>query len=244
MRFAPLLFLALLGAACAAGPARSPSQLLPSDVTEVASLPLGYEAGKRLHASCSGRRGFRAIDDEALPNVDCSIERMSRVLRAEAAEEHARYIVDKSCRVQGRERVRVSCSAHLAVRKAEVGLSAALRASEGPAPSPARVQDLDEPRPQDSAAILVSFAPRHDGTPPGVSARAYDRVAETAQPAVGRRELGQVSARCPSCDDSALHHALRVTAGRLGAGEVSAVRCFREDDEKRCVATALEPWSF
>jgi hypothetical protein len=244
MRCVLPLFVALVSLACGGGQARSPSQLLASDVTEVASLPPGYEEGRKLSASCSGRRGFRAIEDEALPSVDCSSERLSRVLRAEAAAQHARFIVDKSCRVQGRERVRVSCSARLAVPRGEVGLSAPLGSHDRPAPSPARVQDLDEPRPQDAAEILVSFEPDADARAARLPTRAYDRVAETAQPAVGRRQLGQVSARCPSCEDSALHHALRVTAGRLGAGEVSAVRCFGEAGGKRCVATALEPWSF
>jgi len=62
-------------------------------------------------------------------------------------------------------------------------------------------------------------------------------------PSVGRRELGRVSARCEGCDPSALHHALRVAAGHVGAGEVTSVSCFQDDGSLRCIATALEPWS-
>jgi hypothetical protein len=243
MRLTLSILFVLAAAACSTRPARSPSSLLPSDVAEVAALPPGYEEGEKVSVACHGRRGFRAIDAEALPNVDCSSDRMSRVLRAQAAEQGARFIVGKTCRARGSERVRVSCSARLALPSSEVGLVPAPAADDRPAPSPAKVQDLDEPRPQDSASILVSFAPSAEPRS-RLPARAYDRVAETADPAVGRRQLGLVSARCPDCDEAALHHALRVTAGRVGAGEVSDVRCFREDAEQRCVATALEPWSF
>jgi hypothetical protein len=89
----------------------------------------------------------------------------------------------------------------------------------------------------------VSFALREDAaTRP---ARAYDRVDETRYPSVGRRALGPLSARCDDgCSQGALRHALRVTAGRVGAGEVSQVSCFEDAGGSRCVATALEPWSF
>jgi hypothetical protein len=106
------------------------------------------------------------------------------------------------------------------------------------------VLDLDDPRPQDAERIRVSFVPLADARPLRLPPRSYDRVAETASPSVGRRALGQVSARCAStCDDAELRFALRVAAGHVGAGEVAAVKCFQDDGAARCVALALTPWS-
>lgn len=244
MRSVILSFVAVVAVACGSAPARAPSQLIASDVIEVAAPPPGYEAGDELSESCSGRRGFRVIQDEALSDVDCGVERLSRALRARAAEQGSPYLIEKSCRARGAERVRVSCVGRVAVPTSSVGLATPALRDVRPAPAPAQVHDLDEPRPQDSAQIRVSFVPRDAARIGSRRPRAYDRVAETAEPAVGRAELGQVSARCPSCEPSALHHALRVTAGRVGAGEVSDVRCFTEDHDRRCLATALEPWSY
>jgi hypothetical protein len=234
-----LLFLLL--AACGSAPRSTPGTLRPSDVVEHAALPPGYELGERLSERCSGTRGFRAIREERLPDVDCSSERLSRTLRARAAERGVRALIGKSCRMHGNERYHVQCSASLSEPSSSVALGSGPPREAAPAPSPAQVLDLDEPRPQDGAAIRVSFQPQPQARKH--APRAYDRVAETARASVGRRDLGQLSARCESCDDAALRHALRVTAGRIGAGEVASVRCF-QDEGQRCVATALEPWSF
>jgi hypothetical protein len=234
-----LLFLLL--AACGSAPRSAPGALRPSDVAEHAALPPGYELGERLSEQCSGTRGFRAIREERLLDVDCSSERLSRTLRARAAERGSRVLIGRSCRVQGDERYRVQCSASLGEPSSSVALGPGRRAESLPAPSPAQVLDLDEPRPQDGAAIRVSFQPEPQARK--LAPRSYDRVAETPRASVGRRDLGQVSAHCERCDDGALRHALRVTAGRMGAGEVASIRCF-QDEGQRCVATALEPWSF
>ena len=237
MRSAPLL---LLLVACG-GPRAIPRDLRASDVTEHAALPPGYELGDQLSEQCSGKRGFRPLHEERLPDVDCSSERLSRTLRARAAERGSRLLIGKSCRVHGGDLFTVQCSASLAEPSSSVALGPGARQEAAPAPSAAQVLDLDEPRPQDSAEIRVSFEPQPDARK--LAPRAYDRVAETAQAAVGRRGLGQLSASCESCDDRALRHAMRIAAGRMGAGEVAAVRCFH-DEGPRCVATALEPWSF
>jgi hypothetical protein len=89
----------------------------------------------------------------------------------------------------------------------------------------------------------VGFAPSELARRVNLQSRAYDRVAETRVASVGRDVLGQLSARCDGCDPSRLRHALRVTAGRVGAGEVSQVSCFQDDGTARCVAIALVPWS-
>ncbi len=224
MRSAPLL---LLLVACGSGPRATPSSLRASDVTEHAALPPGYELGEQLSEKCSGKRGFRALHDERLPDVDCSSERLSRTLRARAAERGSRMLIGKRCRAHGGDLFTVQCSASLAEPSSSVALGPGARKEATPAPAAAQVLDIDEPQPH-----ARKLAPR-----------AYDRVAETAQASVGRRDLGQVSARCESCDDLALRHALRVATGRMGGGEVAAVRCF-QDEGPRCVATALEPWSF
>lgn len=236
MRVAALPAL-LLVAACGGGAARPP--LAASDVVEYAALPPGYELGERLSERCAGKRGLRSIRNESLLSVDCGVERLSNVLRARAAERGAAVLVGKRCRVSGREAIKAQCSASLALPTKQAPRTALLASAS--APSPAQVYELDEPRPQDGARIQVSFEPLEEAR--RWPARTYDRVAETSIASVGRRGLGQVSARCDDCDDMALRHALRVTAGRVGAGEVAAVRCF-QDDDRRCVATALEPWSY
>jgi hypothetical protein len=89
----------------------------------------------------------------------------------------------------------------------------------------------------------VAYAPTALGARGDYPARRYDLVEETHFPSVGRAQLGQVSASCASCDALSLRYALRVTAGRAGAGEVTAVKCFRDSAAQQCVATALAPWS-
>jgi hypothetical protein len=234
-------WLLLFASACGGTPA-TPSSLRPSDVVEYASLPPGYTLGARLSEGCTGVVGIRAIEREALLDVDCSPERITRVLHARAAAQGKRLLVERSCRSVGSARFKVQCSAAVAEPSQHVALGAGPAAEAAPAPSPAQVLDLDEPRPQYSAEIRVSFLPLPEAR--RWAARGYDRVAETAQPAVGRRGLGQVSAICRDCAPAELRHALRVTAGRMGAGEVATVRCFQDDDDQRCVATALEPWSY
>lgn len=213
-------------------------KLAPSAVKELAALPPDYRAGPRLDASCAVARAG-ALDDEALGNVDCSLERLSRVLRARAGELSAPVLVDKACNGEG-SGARLECSATVARPTLP---DATAPSVSGPAPSPPQVLDIDDPRPQESQRIRVSFAPTKPASPQPWPARAYDRVAETAWPSVGRSVLGSVSARCDSCSASALRYALRVTAGRAGAGEVSSVKCFEEGSGLRCVAIALVPWS-
>ncbi|HKY37930.1 MAG TPA: hypothetical protein VJN18_18435 [Polyangiaceae bacterium] len=228
--------------ACASPPRSTPSQLRSSEVLELAALPPGYTAGETLNEHCTGFRGFRAIEEEQLGDVDCSFERVSRALRARAAELESRIIVGKRCQVRAGRRFSIMCSATRALPTASLPLGFPAAPLRGPAPSAAQVLDLDEPFPRQSAKIRVSFLPEA-----GTSwrpARAYHRVDETARPSVGRVALGQVSARCSDCDAMSLRHALRVTAGRVGAGEVASVRCFQDAEDQRCVGTALEPWSF
>ncbi len=231
-----LLFPTIL--ACSGGAQSAAGRLRPSDVAEYTELPAGYTLGERLSERCSPPLEKRALRDERLVDVDCSQKRLSAMLRARAAERGVAVLVHKSCQRDGSKNQGLRCSASLTEASGRVPLG------DGAAAAPlsaAQVRDLDEPRPHDSRRIRVSFIA--DAAARALPPRPYDTVAETAVASVGRRNVGQVSARCERCDDMALRHALRVTAGRMGAGEVAAVRCFT-DDERRCVGTALEPWSF
>lgn len=238
-----VLIFVFFSAACSRAPA-SPQPYAPSEVNELASVPDGYVAGELLKESCTvAPRG--PLEDEALSNVDCGYARLSRALQARAGEQGARFIVGKRCRGGAGARARLSCTATLARPTAEVPLASRSAALGAPAPSAAEVRDRDEPRPQDAARIRVSFHAAPQGATPLPPSRAYDRVEETSHGSVGRPALGQVSARCEQreCTVDSLRHALRVAAGRIGAGEVSGVACFEEGDDARCVATALVPWS-
>ena len=237
--FAPWSF--VLVAACSSAPMPKLSTFRPSEVSELLSLPAGYVTGQTLREGCSPVPRTAELDAETLASVDCNEARLSRVLRARAGELSARFIVGKRCHASRR---RIECSAKLAVPGPSIGLAARDFARDaGPAPSAAEVLDLDEPRPQDAARIQVGYAPTALGARGGYAARRYDAVAETHFPSVGRAELGRVSARCAGCDALSLRHALRVAAGRAGAGEVTAVKCFLDRDGQQCVATALAPWS-
>jgi len=234
------LILGLSSLSCAAR--ASGPRFVASQVTELQAPPPGYVEGERISASCALGAPSDPIESRELIDIDCSFERLSRVLRAQAGERSSPALVAKECRQVTFSVPSLACSATLVARTSSVSLGPSLAPSDArPAPSPAQVLDLDDPRPQDSGKIRVSFAP--SGAPSPLPARAYDRVAETTWPPVGRRTLGQVSARCEGCSEESLRYALRVTAGRVGAGEVSGVKCFDDAADKRCVATAFVPWS-
>jgi hypothetical protein len=226
--------------ACSRVPPSSP--LARSEVVEVAAPPEGYVTGESLTETCRSLVSVE-LEEESLSDVDCSYSRLSRALQARAGEQGVRYLVGKRCRRDAGARPVLTCTAALARATEKVPLAAGPTPRTGPAPSPEQVRDLDEPRPQEAARIRVSYRPALRGAPP-LPAREYDRVEETSRASVGRRALGQVSARCvKGCEEASLRHALRITAGRVGAGELSGVACFAEGKGARCVATALVPWS-
>lgn len=228
--------------ACGSAPPVTAHAPRPSDVAETALLPSGFETGAKLQASCS-RATLRTGAVSTLEDVDCSFDRLTRVLKARAGEQAAQLIVGKRCR-SGSGGRRLSCSANAAHAGPSVSFAAREAAADtGPAPSAAQVLDLDEPRPQDGATVRVGFTPEPGSLPSKLPVRAYAAVAETHLPTVGLRALGEVSASCEGCAGAALHHALRVAAGHVGAGELSSVRCFEDDSRSVCVGSALVPWS-
>jgi hypothetical protein len=243
MRLVLSSLLAPLLLACGSAPPNTAQRLTPSQVTEAAALPTGYETGAHVTATCSRVSVVSGTADASLDDVDCSFTRLTRILKARAGEQAASLLVGKRCRATGRGR-HLSCSGTWALPGRSVSLSAKPSVLEAsPAPSAEQVLDLDEPRPQDGAEIRVAFKPSAAVRAGKLAPRAYDRVDETAIPSVGRPTLGQVTASCEGCDGSALRYALRVTAGRAGAGEISSVRCFEEGALSMCAATALVPWS-
>ncbi len=234
----------LLVAACSNTPKPSVARYRPSDVGELAALPAGYREGETLRVSCSRAPRASAFEAQTLASVDCNVARLSRVLRGRAGELSGRFIVGKACHARGTARGRVECAAKVAYPGSSVGFDPYAGTSDrGPAPSAAMVLDLDEPRPQDDEQIHVGYEPTALGERAAFAPRSYAAVAETHFPSVGRRELGQVTATCADCEPMQLRYALRVTAGHVGAGEVTAVKCFRDDGALLCVATALTPWS-
>jgi hypothetical protein len=247
MRSAALV-VALSVAACAhSAPPKVPEPLRASEVTELSGLPPQLDAGDTIVASCQrlsglGGAGVGKLVDEPLANLDCSFARLSRTLLARAAELDAKFIFGKACKTR---RARLECRATLGVPNPTANwASLSPRVVSGPAPSAEQVLDRDEPRPEVRAQVRVAFEPATPGASASRAPRDYANVAETSWPSVGRAVVGQVSARClEDCDASALRYALRVTAGRVGAGEVSSVRCFADAGHLRCVGTALAPWS-
>jgi hypothetical protein len=234
----------LLVAACSSTPSPSVTRLRPGDVGELAALPAGYRVGESLRVSCSRAPRAIAFEAETLASVDCNVARLSRVLRARAGELSGPFIIGKACHARGGARGSVECSAKVAHPGSSVGFNPYAEARDpGPAPSAEQVLDLDEPRPQDDEQIHVAYAPTALGERGAFAPRSYAAVDETHLPSVGRRELGEISAECANCAALQLRHALRVTAGHVGAGEVTAVKCFQDDGALRCVATALTPWS-
>lgn len=241
MKLVSLLPLLTLVACASAPPVTAPVHRA-SDVAETALLPSGFENGEKLRASCS-RVTLRQGGVARLEDVDCNFDRLTRVLKARAGEQSAELIVGKHCRASAGGRS-LSCSANAARAGHTVSFAAREAAADtSPAPSPAQVLDLDEPRPQDASQIELGFAPDPAARQRVLPTRSYANVAETQLPTLGLHALGEVTASCESCDPGALHHALRVGAGHVGAGELSNVRCFHEDARSVCVGSALVPWS-
>jgi hypothetical protein len=237
-------WLVVLGVGCSSVPAVTPQGFRSSDVTELGALPPGYNAGEVVRAGCSKVAGEGAFENEPLGAVDCSFARLSRLLRAQAGDRSAKVIVGKRCRGHGGAHAQLECSATLAWPGQHVALAA--RSEEpnaGPAPSAEQVLDLDDPRPQDQDQIRVGFAPTAARRGRAFAPRDYASVDETHWPSVGRQQLGQISAHCDGCDANTLRYALRVTAGHVGAGEVTSVKCYQAAGGLSCVATALAPWS-
>jgi hypothetical protein len=180
--------------------------------------------GKRLgtlSASCTLDASFEQFDERSLADLDCSRERLTRMLDEAGSENGGELLVGLACR--GTEFV--SCDATLA-RRADSG---ARRATV-------------QPRPFDifgqlGAEIRVSFAP--SAPSPGRAPRGLDLVRELPVLPASHRVVGSLEARCDAaCPELAVRDGLRLAAGRLGVDDVVGVRCFPWAGGHRCLGTA------
>jgi len=109
-----------------------------------------------------------------------------------------------------------------------------------PAPSAAEVKRIDEPDSSLAFRIAVSFEPavsHFDGP-----ARSGSEVHELSRLPLSHQSLGDLSATCKDeCDERALRYGVLVAAGRLGAPDVVAIRCFRSARGASCVGTLAAP---
>jgi hypothetical protein len=198
-----------------------------------------------VRASCTWSAGFRALDGDALSDVDCSAERLIWALRESAASAGGEALVSLHCNSseQSQGTYLVECAADVArfnlgdpgpltpPRSVRAGL---------PAPSARDVLRIDEPDASLAFRILVTFKPAVASFT-GL-ARAGSEVHELALLPVSDRPLGDLSTSCTgNCDERALRYGVLLAAGRLGAPDVIGVRCFGTSSGQACVGTLAAP---
>jgi hypothetical protein len=228
--------------ACA--PSRPVSVPAVSAVQDYPALPPGYRALAELELSCEGVNAAEAYEDRSLLEIDCSVARLTRLLRAEVAAHGGTALVGLRCEASGTKRPSVHCRASAAAPQQARPAPAAAPLRHGPAPPPEVVHDLDDPAPLESARVRLSAIKLSSAEKATMPARAHDAVGELAYLPPNRRAVAQLSARCDACAELSLRYALRVAAGRGGASELLSVRCFEDGSSRRCIATATRPWSF
>ena len=200
-----------------------------------------------VRASCSSRPGFRRLDREALSDVDCSEQRLRRALRESAARAGGEALLGTQCNeVRADSSSLRSCAAEVA--RFRSGPLASLRpwsapngtAQGTPAPSPSDVRSIDEPDASLSFRISVSFVPRRDDF--ARRPRTASEVRELPRLPVLEESLGVLTVSCErGCEERALRYGMLVAAGRLGAPDVAAVRCFDSNSGQACVGTVAAP---
>jgi hypothetical protein len=109
-----------------------------------------------------------------------------------------------------------------------------------PAPSASEVKRIDEPDAALAFRISLEFEPqvqKFDRHP-----RASAEVNELSLMPLADRSLGDLQARCEDgCEERALRRSVLIAAGRLGAPDVVAVRCFSVGAGNSCVGTLAAP---
>ncbi|HEY4102788.1 MAG TPA: hypothetical protein VGM44_02820 [Polyangiaceae bacterium] len=223
----------------------------PEAIVNLAAHSRELEVLGTAQVSCTLAPGFRRLDDEPLSNVDCSGERLDFVLRESAATAGGEALIGERCytrRVEraSRETYRVYCSAE--VGRFAGGSVASRRPlsvprslpPELPAPSANEVRRIDEPDASLAFRIALDFEPivkTFTRRP-----RRGDEVNELAIMPLVDHPLGDLHARCEDgCDERALRRSVLVAAGRLGAPDVIAVRCFSDGSGDACVGTLAAP---
>jgi hypothetical protein len=223
----------------------------PEALIEVATQSTDLEALGGVHASCTLQPGFRRLDGEKLSDLDCSTERLDLALRESAASAGGEVLVGVHCNSRRlgttlRETSRISCGAEVAHFTS--GNSTSQRPPAvprsvpvgQPAPSASDVRRIDEPDASLAFRISLKFEPtvqKFEHRP-----RASADVNELALMPLADHSLGDLVASCEDgCDELALRRSVLIAAGRLGASDVVAVRCFGASSANSCVGTLAAP---
>jgi hypothetical protein len=230
---------------------REPRRVEPEALLELAARTSELEALGSVHASCTLQPGFRPLDGDSLSDVDCSTERLAFALRESAASAGGEALVGLHCNSRrlgttARETHRVSCSAEVArfsgngvASRRPLAVPRAIPVGR-PAPSPSEVKWIDDPDPSLAFRISLEFAPsvqKFERKP-----RTGPEVNELSAMPLADYSLGDLKARCEDgCDELALRRSVLIAAGRLGAPDVIAVRCFSVGAGNSCVGTLAAP---
>jgi hypothetical protein len=222
----------------------------PEALVELATQTPDLEALGGVHANCMLQPGFRRLDGERLSDLDCSTERLDLALRESAASAGGEALVGEHCNSRrlgttSHETYRVSCGAEVARFKSDLASQRPLAVPRSvpvgqPAPSASEVRHIDEPDVSLSFRISLEFEPtvqKFEHAP-----RAMADVNELALLPLADHSLGDLVASCEDgCDELALRRGVLIAAGRLGAPEVVAVRCFGAGAANSCVGTLAAP---
>jgi hypothetical protein len=192
------------------------------------ALPAGYESLGQVSAHCSSVPLAPRWRGEWLSDVDCSTERLTRVLRERAAEVGGELLAALRCGTRPLRPTRNDVRCH-----AEVGRPGDERRGErafarvsGP------VSDASE-----AWNIRVDFTPtgKESYRPP----RAVSELSELPEIPVSHVVLGELATRCRSaCSELGAHEGLLVAAARRGANSIAMPSCRAWADGWLCTATA------
>jgi hypothetical protein len=223
----------------------------PEALIEVAARGADLEALGGVHASCTLQPGFRRLDGDKLSDLDCTAERLDLALRESAASAGGEALVGVHCNSRrlgttSRETYRVSCGAEVArfasrnaASQRPLAVPRSVPIGE-PAPSASEVRRIDEPDASLAFRISLKFEPtvrKFEHWP-----RASADVNDLALMPLADHSLGDLMASCEDgCDELALRRSVLIAAGRLGAPDVVAVRCFGPSSANSCVGTLAAP---
>jgi hypothetical protein len=230
---------------------REPRRAEPEAVVELATRSNNLEPLGAVHASCTLELGFRRLNGAALSDLDCSTDRLDYALRESAASAGGEALIGAHCNSRrlgtaAHETYRVNCGADVArfsggefASRRPLAVPRSLPIGE-PAPSASEVKRIAEPDASLAFRISLDFEPRVAKFER--RSRTSAEVSELASMPIADQPLGDLVASCEDgCDERALRHGVLVAAGRLGAPDVVAVRCFSVGAGNSCVGTLAAP---
>jgi hypothetical protein len=249
---------ALLASACAGhfDPAnfqgtREARRAEPEAIVELAARTSELETLGTVHDSCTLRPGFRRLEGEALSDLDCSNDRLLFALRESAASAGGEALLGAHCKARrlgspDTGAYEFQCEAEVARYRATAAAQSRPLSSprslppSKPAPSASEVRRIDEPDASLAFRISVHFEPAVSSFER--PARRAAEVQELSRMPLSHLRLGDLAASCEGgCDERALRYGVLIAAGRLGAPDVVAVRCFRSASRDSCVGTLAAP---